>query len=503
MAKSYKQTQKDQYMTGLPQTTRTQALIDGQFVDALSGAVFENLNPATGRLLTTVAACSEADVDLAVKAARRAFESGVWSRLDPRQRKQIMLRFADLVEHNSAELALTDSIDAGKPITDCQTLDLPDVVNNIRWYAEAIDKVFGKISPTGEGNLGLVVREAIGVVGLVLPWNFPAGTLSWKISPALAAGNSIVLKPAELAPLSALRIAELALEAGIPPGVFNVVPGLGHVAGKALGLHPDVDVISFTGSTEVGRHFLRYAADSNLKNVVLECGGKSPQIVMADAADKIDAIAENLANAAFWNMGQNCTCGSRILVHESLKAPLVEKLVAAAKTWVVGNPQDPDSKLGPLIEASALDRVLGAIDQAGRDGARIAFGGRQVLKDTGGWFVEPTIVDGVRPESALARDEVFGPVVAVLPFSDEEEAIALANASPYGLAATVFTQDINVAVRVARRIQAGTVAVNGYSEGDITTPFGGYKTSGFGGYDKGIEAFDQYTNTKTIWVTLT
>lgn len=489
-------------MTALPKTIRTQALIDGAFVDAENGAVFDNLNPATGKVLTTVAACSASDVDKAVKSARAAFNSGVWSRMEPRERKRILLRFAALVEANAAELALTDSIDAGKPIADCENLDLPDVVNNIRWYAEAIDKVYGKLSPTGEGNLGMIVREPIGVVGLVLPWNFPAGTLSWKISPALAAGNSIVLKPAELAPLSALRIAELALEAGIPAGVFNVVPGLGHVTGKALGLHNDVDVISFTGSTEVGRHFLRYAADSNLKKVVLECGGKSPQIVMADAADRIDAIAENLANAAFWNMGQNCTCGSRILVHESLKDALVEKLVAATKTWTIGNPQDPASKLGPLIEASALDRVLKAIDQAGKDGGKVVAGGKQVLAETGGWFVEPTVVDNVAADSALARDEVFGPVVAVMPFKDEEEAVAIANASDYGLAATVFSNDINVAIRMARRVQAGTVAVNGYSEGDITTPFGGYKTSGFGGYDKGIEALDQYTNIKTIWVQL-
>lgn len=489
-------------MTGLPASVRTQALIDGKFADAHDGALFDNLDPSTGRLLTRVAACSAVDVDRAVKAARRVFEAGDWSRMAPRERKRIMLAFASLVEKNALELARIDSIDAGKPIVDCETLDLPDVVNNIRWYAEVIDKVFGKISPTGDENLGLVVREPVGVVGLVLPWNFPAGTLSWKISPALAAGNSIVVKPAELAPLSALRIAELALEAGIPAGVFNVVPGLGHLAGKALGLHPDVDVISFTGSTEVGRHFLRYAADSNLKKVVLECGGKSPQIVMADAVGKIDAIAENLANAAFWNTGQNCTCGSRILVHESLKDVLVEKLIAASRTWTVGNPQERTSRVGPLIEASALERVLGAINQAGQDGATIAAGGRQVLAETGGWFVEPTIVDNVKADSALARDEIFGPVVVILPFSDEDEAIAIANASPYGLAATLFTDDINVAMRMSRSVQAGTVAVNGYSEGDITTPFGGYKTSGFGGYDKGVEALDQYTRLKTIWVSL-
>jgi gamma-glutamyl-gamma-aminobutyraldehyde dehydrogenase len=489
-------------MSSLPSGTRTQAFINGEFVAAENGAVFDDLDPASGKLLVQVAACSSADVDKAVKAARAAFESGVWSRMDPRERKKVLFRFAELIEAHGKEIALLDSIDAGKPISDCENLDVPDVVNNVRWYAEAIDKVFGKISPTGDGNLGLIVREPAGVIGMVLPWNFPAGTLSWKISPALAAGNSIVVKPAELAPLSTLRIAELALEAGIPAGVFNVIPGLGHVAGKALGLHMDVDVISFTGSTEIGRQFLRYAADSNLKKVVLECGGKSPQIVMADVADNLDQIAENLAGAAFWNMGQNCTCGSRILVQSGIKDAFVEKLAAAAKNWVVGQPTDYASKLGPLIEASALERVVGAIERAKAEGAKVVSGGNRLFPDSGGWFVEATVIDKVSTESALARDEIFGPVVAILAFDTEEEAVRLANASAYGLAATVFSNDINVAIRMARGIQAGTVAVNGYGEGDITTPFGGYKTSGFGGYDKGIEAFDQYTQLKTIWVTL-
>jgi gamma-glutamyl-gamma-aminobutyraldehyde dehydrogenase len=489
-------------VSALPPNVRCQALIDGHFVDARDGATFDDLDPSTGAVLVQVAACSEVDVDLAVRAARRAFEEGVWSKLEPKQRKHILLRFANLVEANAAEIALLDCIDAGKPITDCETLDLPDVVNNIRWYAEAIDKVFGKISPTGEGNLGLIVREPVGVVGVVLPWNFPAGTLSWKIAPALAAGNSLVVKPAELAPLSALRIAELALEAGIPAGVFNVVPGIGHVAGRALGLHRDVDVVTFTGSTEVGRHFLRYSADSNLKKIVLECGGKSPQIVMADAAPDLDQIAENLAGAAFWNMGQNCTCGSRILVHSSIKDALVAKLAAVSKTWIVGAPTDRSTKLGPLIEASALDRVIGHIEQARKEGGLVLAGGRRVLEGTGGWFVEATVIDKVRPDMAIARDEVFGPVVAVLTFDDEQEAADLANDSDYGLAATIFCRDVNQAVRMARAVRAGTVAVNGYAEGDITTPFGGYKTSGFGGYDKGIEAFDQYTQIKTIWLTL-
>lgn len=489
-------------MIALPDNVRTRAFINGEFSDAENQAVFDNLNPASGQLLNQIASCSPADVDRAVAAARAAFNQGSWSRLAPRERKAIMLAFAALIEENAAELALLDAIDAGKPLWDCENLDLPDVANNIRWYAEAADKLFGKVSPTGDSNLGLIVREAVGVVGMVLPWNFPAGTLSWKISPALAAGNSIVVKPAELASLSALRIAELAHEAGIPAGVFNVVPGLGHVTGKALGLHPDVDMLTFTGSTEIGRQFLRYAADSNLKKVVLECGGKSPQIVMADMAEQLDDIAENLANAAFWNMGQNCTCGSRILVQSGIKEAFMTALLKVAQPWKVGEPTDRSSKLGPLIEASALKRVLGAIELAKQQGGRVVHGGKQALPESGGWFVEATIIDGVTPEMALARDEIFGPVVAVMSFDSEEQAIQLANDSAYGLAATLFTRDINVAVRMARQIQAGTVAVNGYGEGDITTPFGGYKTSGFGGYDKGTEALDQYTQLKTIWISL-
>lgn len=489
-------------MTSLPETVRTQAFINGRFTDAEQKQVFDNFNPATGKLLNKIAACSAADVDKAVSAAREAFNRGVWSKMEPRERKRILLKFASLIEQHTPELALLDSIDAGKPLTDCESFDLPDVVNNVRWYAEAIDKVFGKVSPTGEGQLGLIVREPVGVVGMVLPWNFPAATLSWKISPALAAGNSLVIKPAELASLSTLRIAELSLEAGIPAGVVNVVPGLGHIAGKALGLHNDVDALTFTGSTEIGRQFLRYAADSNLKKVVLECGGKSPQIVMPDVAEDLDAIAENLANAAFWNMGQNCTCGSRILVHSSIKDAFLQAFIRAARVWQTGEPTDRSTRLGPLIEPSALTRVLAAIDAAKQAGASLALGGNQVRQESGGLFVEATVIDNVTPEMALARDEIFGPVVAILSFDSEEQAIQIANDSSYGLAATVFARDINVAVRMARQIQAGTVAVNGYGEGDITTPFGGMKTSGFGGYDKGIEAFDQYTQLKTIWVSL-
>jgi gamma-glutamyl-gamma-aminobutyraldehyde dehydrogenase len=483
----------------LPPATPTQAFIEGELVDAASGATLETFEPGTGAVLAKVADCGIADVERATASAREAFRKGLWRTLAPAARKTVLLRFADLVESHSSELAWLDSVDAGKPITDCEDLDLPDVVNTLRWYAESLDKLFDKVSPTGQENLALVVRDPIGVVAAVLPWNFPTATLAIKIGPALAVGNSIVVKPPEQAPLSTIRVAQLAAEAGIPDGVFNVVPGRGEIAGRALGLSHDVDVVTFTGSTEVGRHFLRYAADSNLKRIVLECGGKSPQIVMADAANNLDHLVTQLANAAFWNTGQNCTAGSRILVERPIHADVVEALAAAAAGLKVGDPLDRDTKLGPVIEPDALERILHYVDQARSDGATVAFGGRRILADTGGWFVEPTILDDVTPDMAVARDEIFGPVVSVIAFSGEEEAIALANDTDYGLAASVFTDDLDRAHRMARAVHAGIVSVNCYSEGDITTPFGGYKSSGFGGRDKGIEALDQYTELKTIW----
>jgi 4-(gamma-glutamylamino)butanal dehydrogenase len=486
----------------LPQVVRTRAFINGQFVDAADGATFDSLAPATGQVVAQVAACSPADVDRAVTAARDAFNAGQWRRSAPAERKATILRLADLIESHSDELAAIESVDAGKPITDCRTFDMPDVVNTLRWYAEAVDKVFGKVSPTGPGHLGLIVREPTGVVGAVLPWNFPAAMLAWKIAPALAAGNSVVVKPPELASLSTLRIAELASEAGLPDGVLNVVPGLGEEAGRAVGLHPDIDMVSFTGSTEVGRAFLRYAADSNLKNIVLECGGKSPQIVMADSRDRLDEIAADLATAAFWNAGQNCSAGSRILVSATIKDELVARLAEHATALAVGDPGDEATVMGPLIERDAMDRVLAYVQQAEHDGAAIATGGARLFEESGGWYVGATVLDNVGGQMAVAREEIFGPVVSVLSFTDEAEAVEIANQTDYGLAATVWSSDIDAAIRMARGIRAGTVAINGYSEGDITTPFGGYKMSGFGGRDNGLEALEQYTQLKTIWLTV-
>ncbi len=480
---------------------RTRAFIDGKFADAQIGKTFTTENPATGKPLAEIAACDTPDVDRAVKAARRSFESGVWSRLKPGERKKVLLKWADLLETNASELALLDTLEAGKPIGDCATMDIPDTIYCIRWHAEATDKLYSHVSPTGPENLGLVLREPVGVVGCVIPWNFPAQMAAWKLGPALAAGNSVVLKPAELTSLSAIRMAELAAEAGLPAGVLNVVPGLGETAGQAIGRHLDVDMVAFTGSTEVGRCFLRYAAESNLKRIILECGGKSPQVVFEDAPD-LDSVANNAVGAAFWNMGENCSCGSRLIVHKRIKDELVERVAKLAKTWKVGDPLDPRNRLGAMIEKPHLEKVLGYIAAGKAEGARLVMGGQRILEKAGGYFVEVTIFDEVSNQMKIAREEIFGPVLSVISFSTEDEAIALANDTNYGLAASLYTQDLNRAHRAARAIRAGTVSVNCFSEGDITTPFGGFKQSGFFGRDKSIWAHQQYTELKTLWMQL-
>ena len=480
---------------------RTEAFIDGAFRPALSGERFDTEDPATGRTLATIAAGDAADVDLAVSAARRAFDDGRWSRRSPAERKVVLLRLADLIETNAEELALLDSLEAGKPITDCLEADVPETIKAFRWFAEAADKLYDSIAPTGPEALGMIIREPIGVVAGVLPWNFPLMLAAWKAAPALTAGNSLVLKPAELTSMSTIRLAELAAEAGLPDGVLNVVPGLGETAGQALGLHMGIDALSFTGSTEVGRLFLRYASESNLKRIVLECGGKSPHVVLGDAAD-LDLVADNVVTAGFANMGENCTCGSRLIVDRRIRDDLVERIVDRTADWIVGDPQDPATRIGPMIERPHLDKVLGYIETGRAEGARVVVGGERALPDSGGYFVEPTVFDGVDNSMQIARDEIFGPVISTIAVDSEEEALAIANDTDYGLHAAVYTNDLDAAIRAARTLRAGTVSVNAYSEGDITTPFGGYKESGFGGRDKGMEAFDQYTEKKTIWISV-
>lgn len=478
----------------------TQPFINGQFTPASSGQFFESINPATGEVLTKVHSGDEEDINRAVLAARAAFEKGQWSKIEPSQRKDIMLNWADLIEKHQDELAVLESLDCGKPISDCYAVDISETLSTIRWYAEAADKLYEQLSPTQNHAMGLITKEPIGVVGAVLPWNFPMWMMAWKVGPALAAGNSIVVKPDEKTSLSALRIAALAKEAGVPDGIFNVVPGIGNVAGKALGMHPDVDVISFTGSTEVGRAFLSYSAESNLKNIVLECGGKSPSVVLSDAED-LDSIAEKVVNAAFWNMGQNCTANSRLIVHQSLKSQLLEKIVAKTHDWKIGDTLDPSTKVGAMISSEHFDKVMGYINQGKEEGANLIVGGK-ATRDKDGLFVEPTIFDNVTSKMSIAQDEIFGPVLAVITVSSDEEAIEVANDTKYGLQASIYSSNVKRALKAARAIRAGSVSVNTYSEGDISAPFGGFKLSGFGGRDKGYAAFDQYTETKTIWIDL-
>lgn len=476
--------------------------IDGRFVDASEGRRFETRSPASGKVLTEVSSATETDVDHAVSAARRVFDSGAWSRTTAGERKRVLLSLAEIIDADSERLACLDSLEAGRPISECTQFDIPDAVATLRWYAEAGDKVFGKIAPPGEEHLALIVREPIGVVGCVLPWNYPLATLIMKIAPALAAGNSVVVKPAELASLSALRVAELSVQCDLPPGVLNVLPGTGETAGRALGRHPDVDAISFTGSTRIGREFLRYSADTNLKRIVLELGGKSPQVVTFSMREELEHVAADVADAAFSHAGQNCTASSRVLVDRRLETELSEILSRIAAERVVGDPADPRTDIGPVIHGAAAERVLDAVEEAVTAGARLTAGGHRVRTGSGGHYLAPTVLTDVSPDLRVAREELFGPVVVVLGFDSEEQAIALANDTSYGLAATVWSRRLDQAVRLARSIRAGTVAVNGYSEGDVTTPFGGWRQSGFGGVDNGLEAFEQYTELKTIWIGL-
>ncbi len=479
----------------------TGAVIAGRTVAATSGETFDTINPATGAQLAAVAKCDAADVDRAVEAARKAFDEGPWPRLTPAERKAIMLRFASLIEAHADELAIMESMEGGKPISDALGIDVPETVQTLRWHAEAADKLYDQLSPSGPGVVSMIVREPVGVVGAVLPWNFPAMMAAWKLGPVLASGNTAVLKPAEQTSLSTIRLAELATEAGVPDGVINVVPGYGEVVGKAIGLHPGIDCVAFTGSTETGRQFLRYSADSNLKRVLLECGGKNPLLVMGDVED-LDTVAAHATNSVFWNMGENCSSNSRLLVQASVKDALLEKIVELTHDWVVGDPLERSTRIGAIIEEDHLGKIMDNIEAAKREGAKLICGGNRVREDTGGYYVEPTIFDGVQAHMRLAREEVFGPVLAVLTFDRPEEGIALANDTDYGLAASIFTRDVKMAHHAARSIRAGTVTVNCYGEGDITTPFGGYKLSGFGGRDKSLAAHDQYCELKTIWLDL-
>lgn len=472
-------------------TPPTQAFIDGSFRPAISGKTFASVNPATREKIAEIAACAAADVDFAVEKARDAFEDGRWSRLHPSARKEILIKLSKLIKRNARELAVLESLDSGKTIYDCEMVDLPETVNCIKWHAELIDKIYDQVAPASDNHIAMVVREPVGVVGLVLPWNFPLLMLAWKIGPALAAGCSIIVKPAEETSLTALRIAELAYEAGIPAGVFNVVTGGGADVGEPLGRHMDVDAVSFTGSTATGRRFLRYAAESNLKEVTLEMGGKNPAIVLNDA-ENLDRVAAHVVNGAFWNMGENCSAASRLIVQSGVKDALIERIIAHTREWPMGDPLDPTNRVGALVSPAHFEKVSGYLS-----GQKILLGGKA---ENG--FVEPTILDITDRNAAHVREEIFGPVLSVLTVETFDEAIALANDTEYGLAASIFTANVKRAIRGARALRAGTVTVNSFGEGDISTPFGGFKASGFGGRDNGIHAHDQYTQIKTIWVDL-
>ena len=476
------------------------AFINGRFTAAGSGKRFETVNPATGKVLAEIALCDGADVDAAVAKAREAFERGTWSRMHPTERKKRLIQLVKLMRRDRFELAVLESIESGKPIRDIMTVDLPETFHCLEWHAEATDKLYDQVSPSGDDALGLVVREPLGVVACVLPWNFPLMMVAWKIGPALSAGNSVVVKPAEQTNMSTLRLAELALEAGIPAGVLSVVTGPGEITGKALGLHPDINGVSFTGSTEIGRKFLEYSAQSNLKRIVLECGGKNPSVVLEDA-EHLDEVARHVVYSALWNAGQNCSSNSRLIVHRKIKDKLLERVVARVRDWRTGYPLDPANAIGTIVSREQYDRILKYIEIGKKEGARAVVGGGPI-EDGAGIYIAPTIFDGVTPAMTIAREEIFGPVLSVMTVDSTAQAVEVANDTSYGLQASLFTANVKTAHRVARALQAGTVTVNCYGEGDITTPFGGYKTSGFGGRDNSLKAHDQYTETKTIWIDL-
>lgn len=477
---------------------RTDPFIDGKFVKG-SGPSFDTVNPATGKVIATLSSNTEEEVYAAERVARRAFEDGRWSGLDPAERKRILIRLGDLLLEHRDELAVMESLDSGKPIRDNVTGDLPETAETFKYHAEAIDKLQDAITAGDSGHLSLVVREPLGVIAAITPWNFPIQMAAWKLAPVLAAGNSIILKPASLTPLTTLKLAELSAEAGIPAGVLNVVLGSGSVAGNALAEHPDIDGITFTGSTSVGKNLLVQSGQTNAKRVFLEMGGKNPCLVMPDVKD-LEHVAEEAVNAVFWNMGENCTSNSRLLVHKDIRDELTELIVEKTKALKTGDPLDPDNDMGALVERSHMEKVLKYIETAEREGGRLLCGGERLYPESGGNYIAPAVFDGVTEEMTIAREEIFGPVLAVMTFETEEEGIRMANNTEYGLQASLFTDDLSTAHRVSRKLRAGTVSVNCYSEGNIGTPFGGFKQSGFMSRDNSVWANQQFTELKTIWI---
>lgn len=473
------------------------AFINGRYTDALSGATRATINPANGKELVDVAMCGIEDADLAVRGARKAFESGTWSQMAPMDRKMVLVRWAELIDQHADELALLETLDVGKPVSDTTQVDVPATVRTIRWSGEAIDKVYDEIAPTQAGTLALVQRLPLGVVAAIVPWNFPISTTAWKLAPSLATGNSVVLKPASNTPLSALFIARLASEAGLPDGVLQVLPGPGGSLGKHLATHMDIDGLTFTGSTPVGQLLMQYAGQSNLKRTFLELGGKSPNIVFADA--NLEKAAAMAAVAVFYNGGQTCTAGTRLIVERSIHDRFLEMVIENAGNWMPGDPMDPSTAMGPMIDGGQFDTVAGYVEIGREEGAELVFGGKRVMADSGGHYHEPSVFGGVDNAMRIAQEEIFGPVMSVIPFSTPEEAVQIANDSIYGLAGAVWSNNINTAHRVAAAVRVGTMGINNYFGGDITVPFGGFKQSG-NGRDKSIHAFHDYTELKTTWI---
>jgi gamma-glutamyl-gamma-aminobutyraldehyde dehydrogenase len=479
----------------------TRLFIDGDYRDAAEGGRFATINPATGETLAEMSEGMPADVDFAVAAALSAYRAGVWSRIAPRERMEILYAFADLIDENAGELAVLETLDMGKPISDVIAEDIPAVIDTIRFMAEGIDKIEGSVTNTDKDSLHMVIREPLGVVGCISPWNYPLLMATWKIAPALAAGNTVVLKPAEQSPMSCLRLAELFARAGGPPGVLNVVSGHGEKAGRALALHNDVAKVSFTGSTEVGKLILQYAGQSNMKRVALECGGKSPQVFMADLPDMEQAV-DAAYNGVFANMGEVCSAGSRLLVERPVYQEFIERFIADGKeAYIPGDPLDPETNMGPLVDRGSQHRVLTLIEKGKREGATLHFGGDAPHELEHGAYVNPTLFGDVSNDMSIARNEIFGPVASVIPFDGPEEAISIANDTIYGLAAGIWTSDINKAMRLVKNIEAGVVWVNSYEDGDMTQPFGGYKQSGHA-RDKCMESLKSYTQGKSAWFRL-